>query len=749
MSQKKIARTKSRSLWKRGLLAGLFVLMATVMAMTIVIYLNLRTLPKVDAQYLKTYPTTTILDDQGHTIWQPTNKHVGIMKTSDIPPLYQKTLIAVEDNGFWKNQGYSAKGVANMLFSVVRAKVDPHYVARGGSTIEQQLIKNVYFNDGNGYSTMTRKIQELYLARQIDHNFTKKQILTYYVNHLNFAEGDNGISAVMMTYFGKTPQDYRKVTTANVAEQAYLAGLGQNPTTYDLYVHPRYAAMRTRTVLSVMRAHRYITKTQYHAALQYNLRRGLKPRFWQAKKQLRQNLKYKSYTDNVLNELINMGYNLSDASLTVHTFLNQQTYNQMTNLVRQKRYYQDGSKGKEQVGATIMDDHGIVRGMVGSRHASGEFNRAIQRTRSSGSSAKPFTAYGPLLQYLGNQYNTASVFSSANYRYPGTNNYMHNWGKLTYGNVTAQYALWQSLNTVVARIDDELLGSSRMKAFLHGVDLDNQAHYSAIDGIGLYISTLDAAAAWNTLNNGGVYTQPRFVDRITFTDGSVKVVKPVRYRAMNASTAWVLTQMLRGVISHNGTGAEAAMHRRASAGYAGKTGTVGLADGSKAPATYGEGGSDSWFNSITNGGYAVSLWFGYDHPNHNPQVADNFKGPAILTRDLQTKLNANRRTISNWTRPSHVRSLGGSGIRANYAITDSRDLSAANKTAHADAISPHYNAIGHVGKAAAEISIDQDWPDALPESERDFYQLYRRNHQLLAQDQVIDRSLYRTLKEGN
>lgn len=161
-------------------------------------------------------------------------------------------------------------------------------------------------------------------------------------------------------------------------------------------------------------------------------------------------------------------------------------------------------------------------GMVGSRYDNNEVNRATQRTRSSGSSTKPFTAYGPLLQYMGNDYNTASSFSSSPYLYPGTSIYMNNWGNYSYGNVSIQRALRLSLNTVVARIDDEILGSNRMKTFLNELSLDTKDTYSSIDGIGLYISTLDAAAAWNTLNNGGIYTEPRFINYIEFSDGSKK-----------------------------------------------------------------------------------------------------------------------------------------------------------------------------------------------------------------------------------
>lgn len=743
---------KQKGVWKTRIkhivLALILGIMSITVAGTLYIYMNLRSLPKVGAQYLQTYDTTKILDDKGQVIWQPTDKHVGIMKSNKLPSLYEKSLISVEDSNYWNNHGYSMKGIANMLLSVIHSKVDPNYVARGGSTIEQQLIKNVYFNGGNGIKTTTRKIQEIYLARQLDSNFSKKQILTYYVNNLSFAEGDNGISAVMMTDFGKQPSDYSPRTTANIAEQAYLAGLGQNPTTYNLYTNPKLGEARMRVVLGVMKEHHFITNEEYKHAYKYDLRQGLKPRYWQYREQQKLNLKYKSYTDAVRGKLGKMGYNLQDVSLTVRTYLNQDQYNKITDMVRQNQYYQDGSKDQEQVGATVIDHDGIVRGMVGSRNSDDELNRAVQRTRSSGSSLKPFTAYGPMLQYLGNQYNSGSVFNSGNYQYPGTDKYMHNWGNYTYGNISAQMALWKSLNTVVARIDDQLLGSNRMKTFLHGVGLDTKAHYSSLDGIGLYISTLDAAAAWNTLNNDGIYTEPRFVKSITFTDGSTKTIKPTRVRAMNSSTAWVLTQMLRGVMTNQGTAPSAKIANKNYTGYVCKTGTVGLESNSTAPNVYGSGGSDAWVNSITNGGYAVSLWFGYDKPNQSPQVADSFEGPELLTRDLQASLNSSKNTIDNWSRPDNVKTLGGSDISTNYAITDSKDITVNNEAANVPNISKYYQNLVKVNKATAETSISSNWSKRLPKSEKDFYDIYKNNHSVLDNPSILNDNVFDTLKKG-
>lgn len=731
---------------KRIFLTLFFMLTTLILVSSFYIYMNLRTLPKVDSQYLQTYEPTKIVDKNNNTIWEPTDKHVKVLKYNEIPSLYKNALITVEDKDYWTNHGYSKMGVANMILTTIASHLTSKVEARGGSTIEQQLIKNVYFNGGYGIKTITRKIQEIYLAKQLNHNFSKKEILSYYVNHLSFAEGDTGIGAVMNTYFGKDASQYKDKTIPNIAEQAYLAGLGQNPTRYNLYTNPKAGNERKNVVLSVMVQNKLITKSEYEAAKNYDVSKSLKSRYWESEQQRQLNLKYTSYTDEVLKRVKLMGYNINDVSLTIHTYLDPSIYDTVTKMSREDQYYQDGKGGTEEIGVTVINKDGIVLGMVGSRYENNEVNRATQRTRSSGSSTKPFTAYGPLLQYMGDTYNTASSFSSSPYKYPGTNIYMNNWGNYTYGNVSIQRALRLSLNTVVGRIDDQILGSNRMKTFLNGLSLDTKDTYSSLDGIGLYISTLDAAAAWNALNNGGIYIEPRFIDYIEFSDGSKKEIPIQKHRAMNESTAWVLTQMLRGVVTKGYTGESAAITNKDYIGYAGKTGTVGLDASSPSPNIYGSGGSDSWFNSITNEGYSISIWSGYDQPNESPQVADSFKGPQLLGKNLQLYLNGDK-SISNWKKPKNVVDLGGTGIESNYGISDSQDITQYTETTTLN-ISPNYKALDGIKDINTSNKVDINWAKHLSGNEASLYSLYENTPDIVSNPLIINEDLYKLIEKG-
>jgi len=189
-------------------------------------YINnkLKTLPPIDTVYLNTYGVTTITDKNGDIIYADTEKIAQPAKLDELPELYTKGLVAVEDANFWKSSGWSPKGVLQGVLG-----------RRGGSTIEQQLIKNTYYNGGRGYDTITRKIHELFLAIQMDHNLSKEEILTYYINKLELGEGTIGAKAAMRIYFDKSPEQLSEKTPENIAQLAYIAGLGQAPTTYNLY----------------------------------------------------------------------------------------------------------------------------------------------------------------------------------------------------------------------------------------------------------------------------------------------------------------------------------------------------------------------------------------------------------------------------------------------------------------------------------------------------------------------------------
>ena len=692
-------------------------------------YINnkLKTLPPIDTVYLNTYGVTTITDKNGDIIYADTEKVAQPAKLDELPELYTKGLIAVEDADFWNSSGWSLKGTLQGVLG-----------RRGGSTIEQQLIKNTYYNGGRGYDTITRKVHELFLAIQMDHNLSKDEILTYYINKLELGEGTVGAKAAMRVYFNKSPEQLSEKTPENIAQLAYIAGLGQAPTTYDLY-NGDDGLDRKNLILSIWENAGLITTEEKDSAKAVDLKSTLAERYHYQTEQKKINDTYREYTQEVLNEARDLGYDLSKTTLSIKSYLDKDVYNAIRDKVMSAEYLDDN----QQVGVAVIDTDGIVVGMVGGRGQS-DWNHATQTTRSSGSSMKPFTAYGPLFQYFGDKYNTASRFDSSNYTYPGTSYVMRNFAGATYGMVDAQQSLRWSLNTPVARIDDQILGSARMKTFLSGLGLDTKDSYSANDGIGLNISPLQSAAAYNAINSKGVYTKPRFIDSITFVDGTTKKVDPERKQAMNESVAYVLTQMLRGV-PKQGIGSAFYADIPSYSGYAGKTGSVAFESGVNNNTPYGVGGSDVWYASITNGGCAVTVWMGYDEPNTSPQIPDSFKGQQKLGKTLQLYLNGDR-SVSNWERPSTVTQLSGSDLSAHYAVTDAGDISS-----NIGASVPDLTTFPNIKGLVPQIKVDANWFDKVGTADKRGYGLYQQSPDDFENDGILKDSVYKyiTGKEGN
>lgn len=725
-------KEKKERKWTRRLTLLFFTVltMSLVTMFAGVLYIDhkLENIPVTDAQYLQTYQTSKIVDKNGESIWEPTDKRVKTISYDEIPETYKEFIVVVEDQDFWSSKGFSPKGIANMVLGTIRSKIDKDFKARGGSTIDQQLIKNKFYDRGFGHEVTTRKIQELFLSRQLNENFTKEEILTFYVNDLEFAEGARGIKTIMRTYFDKSPKDYEERSIENIAEQAYLAGLSQAPSRYNLYPNPKDAHKRMKTVLGIVREKELISEEEYKKASDFDLTTNLQERSWEANAQHQRNLKYKIYTDGVRKELRNIGYDIDEITLEVKTHLDPYIYDGIQSTVRNSKYYLDEN---QQVAVSVIDSNGIVVGMVGSRNEGDELNRAMQKTRSSGSSTKPFLAYAPLLQYFGNQYSTASKFNTANYQYPGSSAVMHNYGMGTYGYQTMMKSLRVSYNTPVGRIMDGKLGSDRVKQFLSRMNLDEQEKYTSVDGLGIHISTLQSAAAFNTLNNLGIYTPPRFIDTIKFSNGKEKEIIPETNRAMNPSVAWTINHMLRGVPMRGGTARAAAIGNYS--GYAGKTGTVGFAKSVNAPAPYGIGSSDLWFNSMTNEGYSISLWTGYDKPNTSPQLPSSYKKHQVLNRDLQKMLNGNTNP-GVWKRPEGVRQISGSGINAHYKVTDSTD----NVFRSPSWITPEYYNQLNIDRVVGNEDVKPSWEKEAKENP--WYNYYKEGKSL--SPNVIDQELY-------
>lgn len=616
--------------------------------------------PVITEKMLRSEATSNMYDKKGNVIWSQTDIRRNYIKYDKLPDLYVKLLLNTEDDTFFQDRGVSIKGLANAVLSRGR---------RGGSSIEQQLIKNVAFSSDVKDRTIDRKVKEFWLALQLDTNWNKKQILEWYVNKIAMGEGSFGANTVAITYYGTSLDKMSERTPENIARLAYIAGLGQAPSGYNAYDHPEEANHRKNIVLYAAYSNDLLTKKEYEAAKKINITDGLKERYWRNKEVLSKVSEHNAYVTSTLQQLKDLGYDLEKAPIQIYTNMDSAEDSKLQSIVSDPKYYRNEG---QQIAVTIINPQtGAVIAQSGSRNQKSEnpysYNRATQRTRSSGSTIKPFIDYGPGIEYL--QLGSNYRLDSSPYQYPGTNIVAQNYGGYTYGVVDMKKALRLSLNTPAIRMLDTVTGSNLAKNFLKNLNMDVKEAYGGADALGLNLSTADLASGFGAIANGGIYKEPNYIDKLEFSDGSVKTIKPTEKRAMKASTAYVLAKMLEGVPQDDGSAASAKIPEYK--GYFVKTGTVAYDESDGIPRP-NMSASDSWMSGGTKN-TAVSVWTGYDSPNEPDHwiSADQTTRSDIFVAIMKA-FNQGKDT-SDFAKPDTVREIG-SGLSADQIPLDKTSI---------------------------------------------------------------------------
>ena len=607
--------------------------------------------------------TTNMYDSQGNIIYSDTENRRDYINIEDVPQKYIDLLLSTENREYYQENGFSPKGLYNAGLSLFKEKVLKKGTARGGSTIEQQLIKNLVFSSSEADRTIDRKIKEIYLSIQMDKNFSKDQILEWYINLIFLGEFSNGANTISITYYGIPLSELKGEDPETISKLAIIAGLGQSPSAYNLYDNPEAVKKRRAEVLDSTVAAGKITEELAEQAKNVDVTSGLKERFWRNTEILAVINKHSAYITSALEQVKELGYDIKRTPLQIYTGLNQETNEFVKNYYDNSYYYEDD---RQQIATTIIDNNtGYVLAEYGGRYSEAfGINRATQRTRSSGSAIKPFLSYGPAIEYFG--FGSGYRLDSSPYVYPGTNFVANNYGGAVYGIVDMAFALKMSLNTPANRLLDEVVGSQNAKNFLQGLNMDVKDYYGGADALGLDVSTRDLAGAFAALSNKGVYKKPQYITKIKFNDGSEKEIKFEEVKAMKESTAYVLLKMLENVPKRDGTAIAAIIPE--FQGYAVKTGTVGYAgdDGIWRPDA---ASSDGWIAGTTKN-ISMAVWMGYDSPNEPENyLSYSNKSNQQLFRDMMVHFNSGKDT-SDWAKPSTV-TQNGNIFTPNDAVTES------------------------------------------------------------------------------
>lgn len=564
-------------------------------------------------------------------------------QANEIPTELVNAIVSIEDHRFFSHRGVDTIRILGASLRNLRGGGG----LQGGSTLTQQLIKLTYFSTSTSDQTLSRKAQEAWLAVQLEQKATKQEILTYYINKVYMSNGNYGMQTAAQNYYGKDLKDL------SLPQLALLAGMPQAPNQYDPYSHPEAAQERRNLVLSEMKGQGYITAEQYEKAINTPITDGLQS--------LKSANSYPPYMDNYLKEVIDQveqetGYNLLTTGMEVYTNVDSKVQQRLWDIYNTDEYvnYPDDEL---QVASTIVDvTNGKVIAQLGARHQSSNvsfgINQAVETNRDWGSTMKPITDYAPALEY-GVYDSTASIVHDSPYNYPGTSTPVYNWDKSYFGNITLQYALQQSRN-VPAVETLEKVGLDRAKTFLNGLGIDYPSiHYAnaissnTTESDKKYgASSEKMTVAYAAFANGGIYHKPMYINKIIFSDGSSKEFSDSGTRAMKETTAYMMTEMMKTVLTY-GTGRGAYLSWLPQAG---KTGTSNYTDDEieKYIKNSGYVAPDEMFVGYTRK-YSMAVWTGYSN-RLTPIVGDGFYVAAKVYRSMMTYLSTDDHP-GDWTMP--------------------------------------------------------------------------------------------------
>lgn len=587
--------------------------------------------PSLSESKLVATTSSKIYDNKNQLIADLGSERRVNAQANDIPTDLVKAIVSIEDHRFFDHRGIDTIRILGAFLRNLQSNS-----LQGGSTLTQQLIKLTYFSTSTSDQTISRKAQEAWLAIQLEQKATKQEILTYYINKVYMSNGNYGMQTAAQNYYGKD------LNNLSLPQLALLAGMPQAPNQYDPYSHPEAAQDRRNLVLSEMKNQGYISAEQYEKAVNTPITDGLQS--------LKSASNYPAYMDNYLKEVINQveeetGYNLLTTGMDVYTNVDQEAQKHLWDIYNTDEYvaYPDDEL---QVASTIVDvSNGKVIAQLGARHQSSNvsfgINQAVETNRDWGSTMKPITDYAPALEY-GVYDSTATIVHDEPYNYPGTNTPVYNWDRGYFGNITLQYALQQSRNVPAVETLNKV-GLNRAKTFLNGLGIDYPSiHYSnaissnTTESDKKYgASSEKMAAAYAAFANGGTYYKPMYIHKVVFSDGSEKEFSNVGTRAMKETTAYMMTDMMKTVLSY-GTGRNAYL---AWLPQAGKTGTSNYTNEEieNHIKTSQFVAPDELFAGYTRK-YSMAVWTGYSN-RLTPLVGNGLTVAAKVYRSMMTYLS--------------------------------------------------------------------------------------------------------------
>ncbi len=530
----------------------------------------------------------------------------------DIPTDMKNAIVAIEDERFYSHHGFDLRRTAKAFFVFVKNKFTGQPTSFGGSTITQQLVKNITQKTDR---TAARKILEISRAVNLERKISKDKILELYLNSIYLSQGCNGVQSASHKFFGKP------VSELNLAECASIAGITQFPSLYDPLINPENNKEKQEIVLGKMLELGTITQEEYDEAIAYEL---IFTEFDEST--LVTGTIHSYFVDqivyDVLDGLTELGYSenmankmLYSGGLKIVATIDPKVQDAMENVFEKAENFPNSTgENHAQAAMAVMDPKtGQVKGLIGGlgkKTGNLVLNRATQTLRQPGSTIKPIAVYAPAIEKK--LISPADIYEDKAINYGGWSprNYDHKF----YDDVSVRYALRRSLNTIPVQILNKMGAESSFNFVTRNLGVTSLVRnevgadgkvYSdiglsqlALGGLTHGISVLELTAAYTPFVNRGIYTKPYCFTSVTDSKGNVLLSnEPQQKIAMSEETAYVMSRMLKEVVT-SGTGSGAQL---GSGMYtAGKTGTT-------------SDHHDRWFVGYTPH-YVGAVWFGYDTP---------------------------------------------------------------------------------------------------------------------------------------
>lgn len=581
--------------------------------------------PEIDVNILDNLKQSIeFYDKDGNPI---ANWHSGenrkIVSIKQIPKHMQYAYVSIEDERFYKHHGVDVKRV----FGAVLANIKSGSKSQGGSTITQQLVRNYALTQKKSY---VRKIQEMYLAIQIERKLSKDQILEAYLNTIYLGPNIYGVQEASRYYFDK---DVEEVT---IAEAAFIAAITQNPGIYNPYSkknkeNPDNYLNRQKIVLKKMFENGYISEEEYQKALNEDIVASLN----KEKTKLTGNYsKYHWFIEAALDEIAedfakkydidekDAKQKLKDGGYKIYLTIDTRLQEKAQEIIDNDKFYKsipikinkeklkenENPKPNPQAAAVVMDLNGEVRAIIGGRGLSaGSFNYAAGENAKMppGSSIKPLTVYTPAIE---NKVITPSTIINDSrddeeaieiYNKIGKNWFPYNYDKKCVGPVTVRYALEQSKNTIATKIlyrlglDTSFNYATKKFGLTTLIKSDKDYATLALGQLTFGARPIEMAAAYTAFANNGIISSPILYTKVEDRNGNIVLEKSTtQRRAISQDTAFIMNQLLQSVVK-NGLAKSANLGAMPTGG---KTGTT-------------QDNLDGWFVGFTPY-YTCAVWVG-------------------------------------------------------------------------------------------------------------------------------------------